>query len=1016
MPTSFLALGLVLAPSTAWAQVWVSPRRAGQTIVRYADHDWLTVELLVDEPIGGNEAGGVRLFFYESERAAAERAAAHLEDAYRQLSAAFDFVPPKRFDYVVYGTYQEFLRTNLFPVQEGVLGATAPRGLEVALPYFGDHAAFWHTATHELAHEFTIQKVRAARGADDVWGDPVEVLPLWFIEGLAEFVALGPIGGESSMRVRDLVANPDLYAGYGLLGFWDDWPGYVLWTYAGGHARITFLEETYGEGTVQRVLQLAPAVLSNVGPASRITGFDKLLEHITKDDKPRIAARFDAWIKRRAFQEVIDAGQSFADTDPLDAVVGVPLALDATSDGSLLAYRAISTDSGRTGLYVVDPRRAVATKRIAADSRPGTESLHPIDPRNFDLEGDRLVYVVESHGHDVLVIQELRHSAEERTGPSPEELREGTSAAPDTFDLPDVAKEQTWWRIRIRKGRTERIGLYEHGILAATSVAQEPGGARIALVGLGEDGVRDLWIVDPHGGIRRRTRDVAAERDVAWGHDGIVFSSDASADGRTQIFRVDPDGDSPPVRITTADRDHHSPVPIEGGPIVYSAYEEGSSQLYAHQGGQSVRLTDLPTGAFDPQPGPDGGLWALVQHAGRLRPILLEADAMQLSDGSGELGAAGPPVQLPTRSLSDASRYRPLDPRNWGIDGGFAALGAGAGGVYGQLYLSASDRLRDHAVVLAAQAYGSLELTDAQLLYLNQHGRITWGAGPFHGLRFRVDSSIDTDLLFQSGERFYGGLASARYPLDRYVYLQLDQALGGVSYFLFDWDEELLADPELNGAGRDLLPEWEAANPFPRWQSESTLRVGLDTTRYHPKTGPVAGLTALFEATYGVQPFDEQQYGSLRLDVQQYLPVPLIAGGNLGLRASGATSGLGGYARGYWLSSYDTLRAYTWGDPDLLGRHYWFSNAELQLPLDALLRFALASSVEGVAGLDFGGVSDELDQLWERRVLDGALGSNFILGPLVLRLHFARAIDIGAPLPQSNSPWVTNFSISWLNL
>ena len=131
--------------------------------------------------------------------------------------------------------------------------------------------------------------------------------------------------------------------------------------------------------------------------------------------------------------------------------------------------------------------------------------------------------------------------------------------------------------------------------------------------------------------------------------------------------------------------------------------------------------------------------------------------------------------------------------------------------------------------------------------------------------------------------------------------------------------------------------------------------MGIDTTRFHPKTGPVAGSTWLLEGTLGVQPFDDQRYGSVRLDAQQYLPLPLISGGNLALRGSVATSGLGDYARGYWLSSYDTLRAYSWGDPALLGRHYWFANAELQVPLDAVLRTALASSIEGVAGLDFGG-------------------------------------------------------------
>jgi hypothetical protein len=152
-----------------------------------------------------------------------------------------------------------------------------------------------------------------------------------------------------------------------------------------------------------------------------------------------------------------------------------------------------------------------------------------------------------------------------------------------------------------------------------------------------------------------------------------------------------------------------------------------------------------------------------------------------------------------------------------------------------------------------------------------------------------------------------------------------------------------------------------------------------------------------------------------RLDAQQYIALPLISGANLGLRASAGTAGGGPYAVGYWLSSYDTLRAYTWQDPNLLGRHFWFGNAELQVPLDGLIRLAVANGVEGVAGVDFGGVSDDLGALWDRRVLDVALGTNVLLGPLVLRLHFARALDIGAPLPESGAPWVTNFSLSWLS-
>ena len=209
------------------------------------------------------EAGGIRLFWYTAEAPTAERARAQLERAYRELAAHFEYTPEKRFDYVLYGTYQEFLKTNLFPLQEGILGVTSTRGLEMTIPYFGDHATFEHTSTHEMAHEFSIQKVRSAAKAAHTSRDPLEAFPLWFIEGLAEHAALGPIEGESAMRVRDLVTNPDLYTGHGLLGFWDDFPGYTLWTYAGGHSRITFLEETCGAGVVNRLLARSPEMMTD---------------------------------------------------------------------------------------------------------------------------------------------------------------------------------------------------------------------------------------------------------------------------------------------------------------------------------------------------------------------------------------------------------------------------------------------------------------------------------------------------------------------------------------------------------------------------------------------------------------------------------------------------------------------------------------------------------------------------------------------------------------------------------
>jgi hypothetical protein len=43
------------------------------------------------------------------------------------------------------------------------------------------------------------------------------------------------------------------------------------------------------------------------------------------------------------------------------------------------------------------------------------------------------------------------------------------------------------------------------------------------------------------------------------------------------------------------------------------------------------------------------------------------------------------------------------------------------------------------------------------------------------------------------------------------------------------------------------------------------------------------------------------------------------------------------------------------------------------------------------------------------------VGGNVIFGPLMLRVHFARPIDIGAPLPTgAEARWVPNITLDWL--
>jgi hypothetical protein len=978
--------------------------------------------------------GGVRLYFYEEAREIAERAAAIIDSQYRYLIDQFDYVPTRTFPYVLYSSYQEFLQTNLFPLQEGVLGVTSPRDLTLSLPYFGDHRLFQEVSLHEMVHQFTIQKVRTYAERAGVWGDPLEAMPLWFIEGIAEFYAKRGLDHETEMLVRDIVVNPDFARGYLMLDFHDDRPWSALWTYKVGQARAAFLEETYGDGTLQTILEQTPLLVGAVGDEPQTRGFPALLQRITGDAPAVMSRKFEDWIKRRAFETYLSAEQAAPQVEPVADIRGRANALAASPDGNLLMYRSLDFETGRTRLFLLDRRDPRSQQMLVGDSQPGVESLHPIQVRNFDLADDRLVYIAQAGGKDLIYVQPIERTARRLDAPEPAAPTVPPPVIPaqpgepapvppgdveESEDLPGVDPDEAW-DVRLRTGRRIGYDVSEHGIIAAFSPALSPDGERVAFVGLEERGVKNVFVLEPQGengafSVRRLTDDDFAQRQVSWGPEGVIYSSDATEHGRYNLFLANPEG-AATTRLTTESRDHFDPRALPDGRVMFTAYTDGRADLHEVVDGEILRRTDIETGLFDVAPGPNDGVWALFHRGGQRRPALVTRPQLMAVSATPQ-GPPGTARLLPEMALLDDEAYRAFSLANWELGNLFGFFGAGAGGVFGQLLATGSDRLRDHVLILNLFVFGSLELTDGYLLYINQQRRVTWGAGPFQSLRFRVDQTFDNlPRDFTSGERFFGGMFSARYPFHRFSYIQGDLMVGGVDYFLSPDARDFLRNPERNLAGRDLLEPWEEATGGLRFQTEASARVGYDTIRYHPGTGPLAGSSAMLEGTVAFQPFDDEVFGNLRLDAERYFPI--WGRTHLFLRGGAGASFGGRLARQFFLSSFDTIRGVEFGDPEwLLGRHFYFTTAELQFPLNALIRLILFTDIEGVLGVDFGGVADELDELLDRRVLNLVTGLNFGFGPLVFRLHFARPVDTGAPfgLPTGESSrWVTNFSLGWL--
>jgi hypothetical protein len=1069
-----LLSALALIASQARADVYVYPRRPSKTNVHYARFDWKFIDIRVkksgtpklsfgqggrlhrgvlqppaagtwawpsassaprwrmssatpDEPLqqgvgttplaplethpsagraSDGRAGGVRLFFYEHERPIAERAAASIEDSYQYLAKAFSYTPTTTFAYFLYASYIEFLQTDLFPLQEGVLGVTSPENLDVTLPYFGDARLFTDVSTHELAHEFTIQKIATLTARAKLSGDPLTSMPLWFVEGLAEFYAKRGIDAETDMLVRDILTNPKVEHDFVLGSFWDDRLTSGLWTYKVGQARCAFLEESFGVGTVQRIIEATPSLLIDEAKGGS-RDFAQLVAKITGSSQSAIAARFERWIKRKAYRTFLAARQDRANFTTLHTTDGIVQALRAAPSGELVLYRSIEADTGQSRLFLFDRRSPGDDVRVAADDQPGIETLHPVAGQNFDLTDHELVFVAQSGGGDVIYRQGFVEAAK------PEHCGAGH-------------KKTCGYDVDIDLTARHAFHVAQRGVDAVEAVALSPDGKQIAFVGLSNGGQRDLYLLEPRRGddysLRKLTNDIYAEREVAFGAAGVVYSSDATGHGKYNLFRIDPRTNRI-TRLTSEPRDELNPTVLRDGRVMFVAYDERGANLYSVDDSGLHKETDVATGLFDVSPGPDDTVWAL-HHSGAERAPVRIARKRLLHEPVLALADAAEPTPPRTRSVADADDYSALRLRNWELGSIFLMAGVSSqGSVVGQVLAGANDRLRDHGLILAAAMYGDPALIDVSLTYVNEQRRIIWGGGLFNDIRSRIDRSFQgspDNLVFASWERFFGAESLLRYPFSRFSYLQGSLAAGGTHYFLLSDTRDTLAMPDTSMPNHELLSSWRAQNGGLRFQTEASVAFGYNTIGVHRTTGPIRGSSFLLSSHFGVQPFDSMVYDQLRLDAEHFIRI--IGPVNIFVRTGlGATFG-SQRAPQFYLSSFHTLRGVPFGDIDyLLGRQFAFATTELQFPIIEFSAFPLID-LEGVLGADVGAVADDYDTqgrrrpltaLWNKRLLDLVFGVNFGFGPIIISAHLGKPIDIGPVALPNNGKLTFNLSLNW---
>src|SRR5882672_10673254 len=152
------------------------------------------------------------IYYYDQEADVVNDVGRMAERWYTRLSRTFNHTFNRK-PIVLYANAADFQQTTTTSelIGEGTGGFTDPFMNRVVLPLTGDYAENDHVIGHELVHVFQFDV--AASMTNNRRRFNLEALPLWLVEGMAEYFSKGRIDPLTSMWIRDATIHnrlPDI--------------------------------------------------------------------------------------------------------------------------------------------------------------------------------------------------------------------------------------------------------------------------------------------------------------------------------------------------------------------------------------------------------------------------------------------------------------------------------------------------------------------------------------------------------------------------------------------------------------------------------------------------------------------------------------------------------------------------------------------------------------------------------------------------------------------------------------
>ncbi|MDX1741139.1 MAG: peptidase S9, partial [Rhodothermales bacterium] len=173
---------IALAALFALNGLSVAPGHAqyfGRNKVQYDTFDFKTIQTEHFE-----------VYFYDEEQQAARDASRMAERWYRRHSRTYLREFRKQKPLILYANDADFQQTNVIGglIGQGTGGVTESLKERVVMPMTGLYAETDHVLGHELVHSFQYD---IALSREDTTRFGLSLLPLWLIEGTAEYLSVG---------------------------------------------------------------------------------------------------------------------------------------------------------------------------------------------------------------------------------------------------------------------------------------------------------------------------------------------------------------------------------------------------------------------------------------------------------------------------------------------------------------------------------------------------------------------------------------------------------------------------------------------------------------------------------------------------------------------------------------------------------------------------------------------------------------------------------------------------------